>query len=144
MRAKAIIMIIAGIILAFSANSLKAQTTTAHCYANVQIVDPGYMSGDYYYISIRIETKYPSVSGWSTPVGPITSLANPVQFTNVVFSSVPYPTPVSRDYFSIGAIVSKNGGTPLYYHSSIATPTVIDAYNTRFDANDNPIEVKIP
>lgn len=134
-----------GFIMAFSTNSLRAQTTTAHCYANVQIVDPNNNPlTDYYYVSIRIETKYPSVSGWSNPVGPINSITNPISFANILFYSVPYPTPVSRDYFSIGAIVSKNGGTPLYYHSSIATPTVINAYNTQYDANDNPLEVKIP
>jgi len=144
MKTKLYIMILIGVIGVLSSISSYAQTTTAHCYAAVQIVDPNYNgTSDYYYVSIRLETNYPSVSSWCTPIGPVYSLS-PVSFSNIIFTNIPYPNPVSKDYYSIGALVSKNGGTPLYYNSSVAAATVINDGNTQFDPISNPIEVKIP
>lgn len=144
MKAKVFFMIMIGFIMTFSSISLKGETTTAHCNATVQIIDPSFNPlSDFYYISIRIETNYPSESAWSPVIGPVTNL-NPVNFMSIVFDNVPYPIPVPLDYFTIGVLVSKNGGTPYYYNSSIATPTVLYYGHTQFDPISNPIEVKIP
>jgi hypothetical protein len=89
-----------------------------------------------------LETNYPSVTTWHY-IGQYYNL-NIISFSNVNVGSVPHPNPISKDYYSIGVVVAKNGGSPIYYNSSVASVTPIDAYNTRFDPITNPIEVKIP
>jgi hypothetical protein len=136
------ILVIIPVMFAFAPVSLHAQTTIGHCYGYYYIDDPNYVSGDYYDIYLRFETATPSATNWQYINTVYYSGYPSTQFSNVNVGSVPHPPFTTPDFYSIRIGAAKNGGTPTANNSSYATPTVIDIYNTRFDANTNPIQVK--
>ena len=136
------ILVIMSIIITATSQSLGA-TTIGHCYGRFLIDDGGYAPGDYYDVYIRLETSDPLATNW-VHYGQYNYQGQSIAFSNVNVGDVPYPAPVPPNYYSIGVLVIKNDntGSP-YYNNSYASPSYIDAYNTRFDAVTSPIVIKI-
>jgi hypothetical protein len=123
--------------------SVSNATTTCHCYGEFYIDDPGFFSGDYYDIYLRIETSTSWTSNW-VHFTTVYSVGSSVPFTNVVIGSVPFPTPLPADFYTIRIMAMKNGTTP-ENNSSLADPEpILPIGNTKLTAYTDPIEVKFP
>jgi hypothetical protein len=139
---KKIILLLAFVplIWGFTPYNSFSQTTTGHIYCEYYIDDPTFINGTTYYeISVRIETTTP----WIPSYVSYTTVydLNVHQINNVIFYNVPYPRPIPPDFYIIRVRALKNGSTPAN-NASYATPSYIDAFNTRFDADTDPIQVK--
>lgn len=134
------------ILLAFAPVSIHGQTTLGHCFGSAYVTDPTW-SGETYLMYVRIETPLAPPTGWAyfgTANG--VGIANTVSIPNISVGSVPYPSPIPPNFYTmrILAIKSANGPPWTANNASYAYPTYINAFNTRFDPYTDPIEVKFP